>query len=86
MDITPALLQRCVKAQAAILRARCFRGGPRRFFFRYMVQDCDLDRMAQYGVEEVNPEAEVVNPSYRNLAYRIKKKREKLASVSLLCG
>jgi hypothetical protein len=42
--------------------------------------------MAQYGVEEVNPEAEVVNPSYRNLAYRIKKKREKLASVSLLCG
>jgi hypothetical protein len=50
-------------------------------FFRYMVQDYDLDKMIQYGVEEVNPEKEIVNPSYKNLSYRIKKEREKLARL-----
>ena len=81
MATRPALLQRCVKPPALCLLARCFLRGRRRIFFRYMVLDYDLDKMVQYGVEEVNPEAVVVNPSYRNLAYRIKKKREKLAGV-----
>lgn len=50
-------------------------------FFRYMVHDYDLDRVVEYGIEEVNPESEVVNPSYKNLMYRIKKTREKLARL-----
>jgi hypothetical protein len=50
-------------------------------FFRYMVQNYDLDRMAEYGIEEVNPEKRVVNPSYKKLCYRIKKLREKVARL-----
>lgn len=50
-------------------------------FFHYMVQDYDLDKLAQYGVEEVDTSKKVVNPSYKNLAYRMKKKREKLARL-----
>ena len=50
-------------------------------FFHYMVQDYDLDKLAQYGVEEVDASKKVVNPSYKNLTYRMKKKREKLARL-----
>jgi hypothetical protein len=50
-------------------------------FFRYMVLDYDFDKMIQYGIEEVNSEAVVVNPYYRNLACRIKKKRKQLFRV-----
>jgi hypothetical protein len=69
------------QATSAVLAGKMFSRWSQENFFRYLVQDYDLDRMTQYGVEEVNPQAEVVNPSYRNLAYRIKKKREKLARV-----
>jgi len=46
-------------------------------FFRYMVQDYDLDRLIQYGVETIDPQKKVVNPSYKKLSYEIKKLREK---------
>jgi hypothetical protein len=69
------------QASGALLAGKMFSRWSQENFFRYMVLDYDLDKAVQYGVEEVNPEAVVVNPSYRNLAYRIKKKREKLARV-----
>lgn len=34
-----------------------------------------------YGVEEVNPENNIVNPCYKTLSYRIKKIREKIARL-----
>ena len=46
-------------------------------FFRYMIQDYDFDKMITYGVETVDPNKEVVNPSYRKLTHQIKKVREK---------
>jgi hypothetical protein len=46
-------------------------------FFKYMVQDYELDKMIQYGVEAINPQKKVVNPSYKQLSYEIKKLREK---------
>lgn len=46
-------------------------------FFRYALQDFDLDRMAQYGVEEINPQQKVVNPLYRKISYQLKKAKEK---------
>lgn len=46
-------------------------------FFRYALADFDLDRLAQYGVEEVNPEQQVVNPLYRKKTYELKKAKEK---------
>jgi len=46
-------------------------------FFRYMVQDYDIDKMSEYGIEEVEPDRKVVNPSYRKLSNTLKKLREK---------
>lgn len=50
-------------------------------FFRYMMQDYDIDKMTEYGIEEVDPKKNVVNPSHRKLTYNIKKQREKLGRL-----
>jgi len=50
-------------------------------FFRYALADFDLDRLAQYGVEEVNPKQKVVNPLYRKISYQHKKAKEKQARL-----
>jgi hypothetical protein len=64
-----------------IIAGKMFSRWSQENFFHYMVQDYDLDRLAQYGVEEVDASKKVVNPSYKNLTYRMKKKREKLARL-----
>lgn len=69
------------QATGAFLAGKMFSRWSQENFFRYMVQDYDIDKLVEYGVEEVNHESEVVNPSYRNLAYRIKKMREKQARI-----
>lgn len=50
-------------------------------FFKYALANYDLDRMVQYGVQEVNPEQMVVNPQYRKVSHRLKKAKEKLARL-----
>jgi hypothetical protein len=50
-------------------------------FFKYMLQDYDLDKAIEYGIEPVNPEKRVVNPSYKILSYQIKKLREKRGRI-----
>jgi hypothetical protein len=50
-------------------------------FFEYMLQNYDLDKLTEYGIEEVNPDKKIVNPSYRKNEYHLKKLREKLARV-----
>ena len=65
------------KVSMEVLAGKMFSRWSQENFFRYMVQDFDLDRMAEYGIEEVNQELEVVNPSYKNITYRLKKLREK---------
>lgn len=67
------------QGSSAYLAGKMFSRWAQENYFRYMVQDYDLDRVVEYGVEEVNLESEVANPSYKNLTYRIKKMREKLA-------
>ncbi len=44
-----------------------------------MRREYDLDRITQYGVEKLDNSIKVVNREYSNLAYRIKKTREKIA-------
>jgi len=46
-------------------------------FFRYMVQDYDLDRVTEYGVDMEDANKKVVNPFYRKLTHEIKKLKEK---------
>jgi Skp family chaperone for outer membrane proteins len=47
-------------------------------FFRYMRQDYDFDRMAQYAVEQIDGDFYVVNPEYNKIEYKLKKVREKI--------
>ena len=48
-------------------------------FFRYLRQDYDLDRMAQYAIEQIDGDFMVVNPEYNRLEYRLKRIREKIS-------
>ena len=48
-------------------------------FFRYLRQEYDLDRIVQYGVEELDQTIKVVNREYSNLTQQLKKNREKVA-------
>jgi len=48
-------------------------------FFRYMRQEYDLDRITQYGVDQIDTNVKVVNREYSNLTHKLKKTREKIA-------
>ncbi|MBS3772315.1 MAG: hypothetical protein KGY69_18845 [Bacteroidales bacterium] len=48
-------------------------------FFRYMRQEYDIDRIIQYGVDELDKNIKVVNREYSNLTYQLKKIREKIS-------
>lgn len=48
-------------------------------FFRYMRQEYDLDRITQYGIDELDINTKVVNREYSNLTQQLKKTREKIA-------
>lgn len=65
----------------AMVAGKMFSRWSQENFFKYALQDFDLDRMAQYGVEEVNPKQKVVNPLYRKIMYQIKKAKEKTARL-----
>lgn len=62
----------------AAIAGRMFGRWSQENFFRYMMQDYDLDRMASFGTETVDADREIVNPEYRKLTHRIKKVREKI--------
>ena len=46
-------------------------------FFKYMMENFAIDRMIEYGVEEIDEKRTLVNPQYRKLSYELKKLREK---------
>jgi len=47
-------------------------------YFKYGISDYDLDKMVSYGVEQIDPDKEVVNPPYRKKKHQIKKLKEKV--------
>jgi len=48
-------------------------------FFRYMRQEYAIDKIMEYGVDEIDGDIKVVNREYSNLTYLLKKIREKIA-------
>jgi len=50
-------------------------------YFRYMLQEFDLDRVIEYGHEPENQEKTVVNPPYRKISQQLKKVKEKKARL-----
>lgn len=49
-------------------------------FFRYLILDYDFDKMIEFGIETVDENKEVVNPEYRHLSHRLKRKRKNTAA------
>jgi hypothetical protein len=46
-------------------------------FFKYMLQDYELDKAIEYGIEAIEFNKTIVNPFYKELTYKLKKLREK---------
>ncbi|MEO5998213.1 MAG: putative transposase [Chitinophagaceae bacterium] len=46
-------------------------------YFRYMIAEFNFDKMVQYGVETIDENTKVVNPTYNKLTQQIKKATEK---------
>lgn len=51
-------------------------------FFKYMLQDYEFDKAIEYGIQSIDSNKLVVNPSYRDITYKIKKLKEKLARLN----
>ena len=48
-------------------------------FFKYMRQEYAIDKIIEYGVDDIDKDIKVVNREYSNLTYKIKKIREKIS-------
>ena len=46
-------------------------------FFKYMLQDYEIDKAIEYGIEDIEFDKKVVNPSYKTITYKLKKLKEK---------
>jgi len=67
------------KMSTALIALYMFSRWAQENFFRYMRQEYDIDRIIQYGVNELDKSIMVVNREYSNLTYRLKKLRERIA-------
>jgi len=65
------------KIPAVLIALYMFSRWAQENFFRYMRQEYDIDRIVQYGVDELDKSIMVVNREYSNLSHKIKKVREK---------
>lgn len=45
-------------------------------FFKYLIHEYDLDRMAYYLTNEINEELVVVNPVYSKLSSKLKSEQK----------
>jgi len=67
------------KISTSIIAKNMFARWTQENFFKYMMQDYDLDKIAQYTINEINNDIKVVNPVYSKLTNKLKKIREKIA-------
>jgi len=67
------------KMPTALIALYMFSRWSQENFFRYMRQEYDIDRIIQYGVDELDDTIMVVNREYSNFTYRLKKLRERIA-------
>lgn len=63
----------------AMIASKMFSRWNQENYFRYMLQEFDLDRVIEYGNEPENQEKTVVNPLYRKTSQQLKKVKEKKA-------
>lgn len=65
------------KLSTALIALYMFSRWAQENFFRYMRQEYDIDRIIQYGVDQLDKKLMVVNREYSNLTQKLKKLREK---------
>ncbi|NOR33651.1 MAG: hypothetical protein GQ579_03100 [Bacteroidales bacterium] len=65
------------KMPTALIALYMFSRWTQENFFRYMRQEYDIDRIIQYGVDELDQSIMVVNREYSNMTYQLKKLRER---------
>jgi len=67
------------KIPAALIALYMFSRWAQENFFKYMRQEYDIDRIIQYGVDELDKTIMVVNQEYSILSQKLKKLRERKA-------
>ena len=67
------------KMSTALIALYMFSRWSQENFLKYMRQEYDIDRIIQYGVDELDNNIMVVNREYSNITYRLKKLRERIA-------
>ena len=67
------------KIPAALIALYMFSRWAQENFFKYMRQEYDIDRIIQYGVDELDKTIMVVNQEYSILTQKLKKLRERKA-------
>jgi Transposase protein len=67
------------KLSTALIAFYMFSRWTQENFFRYMRQEYDIDRIMQYGVDELDQTIMVVNREYSNTTCQLKKLRERKA-------
>jgi len=66
-----------------VLAASMFARWCQENYFKYMRQEFNLDRIVQYGVEEIPESTRVVNPAYRQLDGKVRKVVGRLGRMRL---
>jgi hypothetical protein len=67
------------KMPTALIALYMFSRWSQENFFRYMRQEYDIDKIIQYGVDELDKTIMVVNREYSNMSYKLKKLKERIA-------
>ncbi|KKL16282.1 hypothetical protein LCGC14_2497140, partial [marine sediment metagenome] len=74
-SINPVKIYAHKKMKTTLIALYMFSRWSQENFFRYMRQEYDIDRIMQYGVDELDKTIMVVNREYSNTTYQIKKLR-----------
>jgi hypothetical protein len=71
---------------AVVLAYRMFERWRQENFFKYMLEEYEIDALADYGAEPENPERLIVNPERRKLDKELAQARAKMKSAQMLYG
>jgi len=64
--------------EITVIAANMFARWSQENFFKYMREHFGIDRLIEYGVEEINDTVEVLNPEYRTIESQVKSTRQKI--------
>ncbi|MDZ4170296.1 MAG: hypothetical protein U1E26_11680 [Coriobacteriia bacterium] len=81
-----AILSTDYRTDLAPAAAAMFARWSQENFFRYMREHYNLDRLIEYGTEELAETTRVINPEYRRLGGEIRRRNTRLSRAAALFG